>query len=109
MEGDLASDQVLRASPVPSITRRRSNIALITACEDSPIKEARQGRLYNSKGIEINLPTRNPKKDLESVIAKRISYVVEIYGLLSTNHFSARKQRLAEQALLLLQEEIYTV
>jgi hypothetical protein len=33
---------------------------------------------------------------------------VETYGLLPANHFSARKQRFAEQALLLLQERIYT-
>jgi hypothetical protein len=33
---------------------------------------------------------------------------VETYGLLLANHFGARKQRSAEQALLLLQERIYT-
>lgn len=33
---------------------------------------------------------------------------METYGLLPTNHFGARKQRSAEQALLLLQEHIYT-
>jgi exonuclease III/ribonuclease HI len=47
-------------------------------------------------------------KLLESVIAERISYMVETYGLLPTNHFGARKQRSAEQALVLLQEQIYT-
>ncbi len=47
-------------------------------------------------------------KLLESVIAERISYAVETYGLLPTNHFGARKQRSAEQALVLLQEQIYT-
>jgi hypothetical protein len=41
-------------------------------------------------------------KILESVITERISYVVETYSLLLTNHFRARKQRSAEQALLLL-------
>ena len=46
-------------------------------------------------------------KILESVVAERISHAVETYGLLPTNHFGARKQRSAEQALLLLQEEIY--
>src|SRR5438045_8824815 len=46
-------------------------------------------------------------KVLESVVAERISHAVEMYGLLPTNHFGARKQRSAEQALLLLQEEIY--
>ena len=46
-------------------------------------------------------------KVLESVVAERISHVVETYGLLPTNHFGARKQRSAEQALLLLQEQVY--
>jgi hypothetical protein len=46
-------------------------------------------------------------KILEAVIAERISYAVKEFGLLPTNHFGARKRRSAEQALLLLQEEIY--
>jgi len=46
-------------------------------------------------------------KILESVAAERISHAVETYGLLPTNHFGARKQRSAEQALLLLQEQVY--
>jgi hypothetical protein len=47
-------------------------------------------------------------KLLEAVVAERISFAVETYGLLPVNHFGARKQRSAEQALLLLQERIYT-
>ena len=46
-------------------------------------------------------------KILESVVAERISHAVETFGLLPTNHFGARKQRSAEQALVLLQEQIY--
>ncbi|KAI2855330.1 hypothetical protein CBS13152_11454 [Aspergillus niger] len=46
-------------------------------------------------------------KILESVVAERISHAVETYGLLPTSHFGARKQRSAEQALVLLQEQIY--
>src|SRR5438045_5703643 len=46
-------------------------------------------------------------KVLELVVAERISHAVEIYGLLLTNHFGVHKQS-AEQALLLLQEQIYT-
>ena len=46
-------------------------------------------------------------KVLESVVAERLSHAVETYGLLPTNHFGARKQRSAEQALMLLQEQIY--
>jgi exonuclease III len=41
-------------------------------------------------------------KVLESVVAERISHAVETHGLLPTNHFGARKQRSAEQALVLL-------
>ncbi|KID59535.1 Endonuclease/exonuclease/phosphatase, partial [Metarhizium hybridum] len=46
-------------------------------------------------------------KLLEAVLAERSSHAVETYGLLPTNHFGARKQRSAEQALMLLQEQIY--
>ncbi|TQV90003.1 reverse transcriptase [Cordyceps javanica] len=46
-------------------------------------------------------------KVLESIIAERIFYAVETFGLLPTNHFGGRKQRSAEQALVLLQEQIY--
>jgi hypothetical protein len=46
-------------------------------------------------------------KALEAVIADRISYAVETFGLLPTNHFGARRKRSAEQALILLQEHIY--
>ncbi len=47
-------------------------------------------------------------KVLESVVAERISQAVETHDLLPTNHFGARKQRSAEQALVFLQEQIYT-
>ena len=47
-------------------------------------------------------------KVLELVVAERVSHIVETHGLLPTNYFGARKQRLAEQALVLLQEQIYT-
>jgi ribonuclease HI len=47
-------------------------------------------------------------KILESVVAERISHAVETHGLLPTSHFGNRKQRSAEQALVLLQEQIYT-
>ena len=46
-------------------------------------------------------------KILESVIAERISYATEAYGLPPENHFGARRRRSAEQALILLQEYIY--
>ncbi|KAG6989317.1 Retrovirus-related Pol polyprotein from type-1 retrotransposable element R1 [Fusarium oxysporum f. sp. conglutinans] len=47
-------------------------------------------------------------KVLESVVAERISHAVETHGLLPTNHFGACKQRSAEQALVLLQEHIFS-
>ncbi|KJZ68272.1 hypothetical protein HIM_12337 [Hirsutella minnesotensis 3608] len=76
---------------------------------------------------EDELPTAKPDKDdytvakawrpisllstlgkiLEAVVAERISYAVKTYGLLPANHFGARKRRSAEQALLLLQEQVY--
>jgi hypothetical protein len=46
-------------------------------------------------------------KIMEAVVAERISYAIEAYGLLPANHFGARKRRSAEQALLLLEEHIY--
>jgi hypothetical protein len=46
-------------------------------------------------------------KVFEAVIAERLSNMVETYGILPANHFGARKQRSAEQALILLQEKVY--
>ncbi len=46
-------------------------------------------------------------KRLESVIANQISYMVEKNCLLPSNHFGARKQRSAVQALVILQEQIW--
>jgi Reverse transcriptase (RNA-dependent DNA polymerase) len=51
------------------------------------------------------LPTLG--KALEAVIAERISQMAEEHGLLPTNQFGARKRRSAEQALILLQENIF--
>lgn len=46
-------------------------------------------------------------KDLEAVVARRISYIAETYRLLPENHFGGRPKRSAEQALNLLVEKIY--
>ncbi len=48
-------------------------------------------------------------KDLEMMIADRLSYIVKIYTLLFINHFKIRKQQFSEQVLMLLQERIYKV
>ena len=45
-------------------------------------------------------------KLLESVVAERLSYVAATYGLFPANHFGPRKPRSAEQAPMLLQEQI---
>ncbi|KAJ6436835.1 reverse transcriptase [Purpureocillium lavendulum] len=68
-----------------------------------PLKKPEKGD-YTVRPISL-LPTLG--KILEAVVAERISYVVETYGLLPANHFGARKRRSAEQGLLLLQEQIY--
>lgn len=47
-------------------------------------------------------------KLLEAVLAEKLSHTVKTYGLLPINYFGAAKQRSAEQALMLLQEQIYT-
>ena len=46
-------------------------------------------------------------KFMDAVMAERLSYAAKIRKLLSENHFRARRRRLAEQALILLQEYIY--
>lgn len=46
-------------------------------------------------------------KGLEAVVANRMSYLAETYGLLPENHFGARKRRSCEQALSVLIEKIY--
>jgi hypothetical protein len=67
--------------------------------------EQRQGIRQNRQRSCSLLSTLG--KILEAVVADRISYAVETFGLLPTNHFGARKRRSTEQALLLLQEQIY--
>jgi len=46
-------------------------------------------------------------KIMESIVAERISHLVETHGLLPKNHFGGRKQRSPTHALMLLQEKIY--
>ena len=70
-------------------------------------KIAGERRLHYSESLEADLAPIHAGKVMESVIAERISYLVETFGLLPTNHSGARKRRSAEQALMLLQEQIY--
>ena len=46
-------------------------------------------------------------KIMESILAERISYLVETHTLLPSNHFSGRKKRSTEQALIILIERIH--
>ena len=46
-------------------------------------------------------------KALESIIASRISYLVEQYALLPQNHIGGRRGRSCEHALHLLQEQVH--
>ena len=72
-----------------------------------PLKKPNKGDYTATKAWRPISLLSTLGKTLESVVAERISHVVETYGLLPTNHFGARKQRSAEQALLLLQEQVY--
>jgi hypothetical protein len=51
------------------------------------------------------LPTLG--KALESLVAERIAYLVEEYGLLPKTHFGARKQRATTHALSYLCEDVF--
>jgi len=72
-----------------------------------PLKKPGKGDYTEAKAWRPISLLSTLGKILEAVIAERISYMVEAHGLLPANHFGARKRRSAEQALLLLQEQIY--
>ncbi|GAB7336736.1 hypothetical protein MBLNU13_g10834t1 [Cladosporium sp. NU13] len=74
----------------------------------SPLKKPNKGDYTLAKAWRPFSLLSTLGKLLEAVVAERISYAVETYGLLPANHFGARKQRSAEQALLLLQERTYS-
>ncbi|CAM1503401.1 Fc.00g081770.m01.CDS01 [Cosmosporella sp. VM-42] len=72
-----------------------------------PLKKPNKGYYAIAKAWRPSSLLSTLGKILEAVVADRISYAVETFGLLPTNHFAARKRRSTEQALLLLQEHIY--
>lgn len=72
-----------------------------------PLKKPKKGNYTVAKAWRPISLLSTLGKALESVVAERISYVVETFGLLPANHFGARKKRSTEQALILLQESIY--
>jgi hypothetical protein len=59
------------------------------------------------KAFRLILLLLTISKGLEAVIAARLSYLAEEYGLLLKNHFRARLKRSTEQALNVLVERIY--
>ncbi|OAQ58570.1 reverse transcriptase [Purpureocillium lilacinum] len=92
VERAVAGGQGTRAAPVLTVTRKRK-----------PDKEDyTAARAWRPVSLLSTLG-----KVLEAVVAERVSYAVETHGLLPANHFGARKRRSAEQALILLQENIY--
>jgi exonuclease III len=72
-----------------------------------PLKKPGKGDYTKAKAWRPISLLATLGKILEAIVAERISYAVETFGLLPTNHFGARKKRSTEQALLLLQEHIY--
>lgn len=72
-----------------------------------PLKKAGKADYTTAKAWRPISLLSTVGKVLESMPAERVSHTVETYGLLPKNHFGARKQRSAEQALLLLQEQLY--
>ncbi|KAJ3454423.1 hypothetical protein MRS44_018317 [Fusarium solani] len=72
-----------------------------------PLKKPDKGNYRIAKAWRAISLLSTLGKILEAVVADRISYVVERFGLLPTNHSGARKRRSAEQALLLFQEQVY--
>jgi exonuclease III/ribonuclease HI len=93
--------QIFHASIKLSYVPARWRIAKIIPLH----KPGRDETLLNSYRPISLLSTLG--KMLEAVIAQRLSYYAEVFGLLPPNHFGARKKRSSEQALNLLVEKIY--
>ena len=60
-----------------------------------PISRTKQRGLLNCQSMKTYLVTVNPREILEALVAERISFAAETFGLLPTNHFGARKRRSA--------------
>ncbi len=72
-----------------------------------PLKKPGREGLHRCKSLETNLASRNPRQ--ADGIGRRTADLPRSRDLRSPshNHFGARKQRSAEQALMLLQEQVY--
>ncbi|CEJ62807.1 Putative Remark: Mars [Penicillium brasilianum] len=94
--------------PVIVLTGRRHVAKAVETREDHTAQKPNKDNYSIAKAWRPISLLATLGKILESVVAERISHAVETHGLLPTSHFGARKQRSAEQALLFLQEQIYT-
>ncbi|KZL63334.1 transposon i [Colletotrichum incanum] len=97
VEADMAGRAVMGAVDFPNISGRWNwkHAKII------PLKKPGKDNYTLAKAWRPISLLATLGKVLESVVAERISHAVEFYGLLPTNYFGARKQRSAEQALLL--------
>jgi hypothetical protein len=76
-------------------------------CEDHTAAEAESGRLHDREQLPAHFALPTLGKALESLVAERIAYLVEEYGLLPKTHFGARKQRSTTHALSYLCEDVF--
>jgi len=72
-----------------------------------PLRKAGKDDYTSAKSYRPISLLQTISKVMESVIAERISYLVETHGLLPTTHFGARKLRSSVDALVHLQERIF--
>ena len=72
-----------------------------------PLKKPRKEKYTAAKAWRPISLLPSLGKILEAVIAERISFMAEEYGLLPGNHYGARKGRGTEQAMVHLQERIF--
>jgi hypothetical protein len=76
--------------------------------QDYTAQEAGQGRLHRCESLETDFTSSHTQRGPGIGSRGEDLTCGQMYGLLPTDHFGARKQRSAEQALLLLQEQNYT-
>jgi hypothetical protein len=80
----------------------------VAACRDHTAQEAGPGGLHGCESLEADFaPSNNGQGIGIGSRGEDLACSRDTYGLFPTNHFGARKQRSAEQALLFLQERVY--
>ena len=61
-----------------------------------------KSNIYKSITLECTID-----KTLESIVTELLSYLIETHDLLLANHFKAHLQRIIEDAMMILSENIY--